>query len=505
MVPNTPRRRAGILVLAAVVTAGAFAPALLAAPAPSGGTAGAAERLIGRLLGPTPAPGDLRALCDRIGGRPTGSPANERAVDWFLDRFRAAGIAKVGTEPVPMPHRWEEGASRATLTVPVVQPLHVVAMPNSPATPAGGLEAAVVRIGEGEPADFERVGARLRGAWALLDSKVIATWEDLFGDYMRLPPIMERARVAGAVGLLVVGGRADTVLYRHVATMDLSPAPYPVAIVAREEGLRMARLAEEGDTRLRLDLDMHDGPAFEARNVVAEITGTDLKDQIIVAGAHIDSWELGTGALDNGANCVMLLDIARQMHALGLQPRRTVRFVLFNGEEQGMFGSMAYVRTHRADLTRHAAMVTVDSGTGRITGFSLGGRADLRPLAAAALQPVAGLGADAHSVDAFVGTDNFDFLLEGVPNLTANQEPSNYMVAYHASTDTFDKADLTAMRANAAITGTLIWGLANSPDRAPRQDRAAIQAPMDATGLSDQMKVYGLYADWTAGSRGRQR
>jgi hypothetical protein len=475
------------------------------ASAPAGDAAGtgAAERLIGRLLGPTPAEEDLRFLCDRIGGRPTGGAANERAVDWFVQRFREAGVEKVTAEPAPIPRRWEETSARASLVAPETRALHVVAMPSSPATPAGGLEAPLVDVGEGDGTGFERAGPRARGAILLVSSKILVGFDDLFADYLRLPPILERARAAGAAGLLFVGGRAGNVLYRHVASMNLKPAPLPIAILAREEGLRLQRLASSGPPRLRLELDLVQGPGFAARNVVAEIPGTDLKDEIVVAGAHVDSWDLGTGALDNGANCVLLLDVARQMRSLGLRPRRSIRFVLFNGEEQGMFGSWDYVRAHHAEMGRHAAMVTVDTGTGRIVGFSLGGRADLRPAVAAALAPASGFDASATTTDAFVGTDNFDFLLEGIPNLVANQEPANYMESYHASTDTFDKADMAMLHANAAVTGTLVWGLANAPERATRQERAAIQALLDATGLAEEMRTFDLYDDWAARRRGR--
>jgi len=504
------RRLAAFAALAAFGVVAIPAPTARAAAgrAPSAVTgeapaAGAPERLIGRLLGPTPAAEDLRFLCDRIGGRPTGGAANDRAVDWFAQRFREAGLVHVATEPAPIPRRWEETAARASVVAPEPRTLHVVAMPSSPPTPAGGLEAPVVDVGEGDAAAFERAGTRARGALLLVGSKVLATFEDLFADYLRLPPILERARAAGASGLLFVGGRADNVLYRHVASMNLKPAPLPIAIVAREEGLRLQRLAQTGPARLRLDLDLVDGPPYTARNVVAEIPGSDLKSEIVVAGAHVDSWDLGAGALDNGANCVLLLDVARQMRALGLQPRRTIRFVLFNGEEQGMFGSWDYVRAHRAEMDRHAAMVTVDTGTGRITGFSLGGRPDLRLEVTAALAPAAGFDAGLLTTDAFVGTDNLDFLLEGIPNLVANQDPAGYMESYHASTDTYDKADLAMLHANAAVTGTLIWGLANAPDRARRQDRAAIQALLDATGLAEQMRTFDLDDDWIAKRRGR--
>ena len=409
----------------------------------------------------------------------------------------------MGTEAFRMPARWEESGSRAQIAGPSKIPLAVIAMPFSAPTPAGGLEAPVIALGEGRPVDFERAGELLKGALALIDSEVLDTFENLFNDYMRFPPIMERAHEAGAAGLLLVGGRRHGMLYRHIATFDGAMTPIPAAILGREDGLRLGRVARAGGVRLRLDLGIRIGPAYEARNVVAEIPGTDLAEEIVVAGAHVDSWGLGTGALDNGANCVMLLNVARMMANLGIRPRRTVRFVLFNGEEQGLFGSLEYVRAHRSELSRIVAVAIFDAGTGRISGFSLGGREDLRPFVEEALRPVEGYGATQHSVDAFVGTDNFDFLLEGVPNLVANQAPANYMEHYHASSDTFDKADLRELKINGAITAALLWGLAQAPQRAERQERTAIGELIRRTGVEDQMRIYGLLAQWESKTRGR--
>jgi Iap family predicted aminopeptidase len=476
------------------------------APAQSTAPAGAphdpAARLAEMMLAATPVEEDLRHLCDRIGGRPTGSRACDRSVDWFLEKFRQAGADLAWTEPFPVPHRWEGDRTAARVVTPEDAPLDAVAMPYSATTPKGGLERDVVFIGAGSAEEFERAGARLRGALLLLDSKVLVTFEDLFGDYLRMPAIMQRAEAAGAAGILVVGARDRHLLYRHIATFGW-PAPLPMAILAREDGLRLARMAPEGRVRLRLEVAARTGPAYRSRNLLAEIRGRDRPEEIVLAGAHLDSWDLGTGALDNGANCAMLLDIARQMAALGTRPRRTVRFALFTGEEQGMFGSLGYVRAHRPELDRHAAVAIFDIGTGRFTGFSLGGREDLRPQVAGALRGVEGYGAGRHTADAFVGTDNYDFLLEGVPNLVASQAQANYMENYHASSDTFDKADLSELKINGAIAATLLWGLAESPERPARQGRAEIAEVMRRTGLADQMKTFGLWAEWERKERGR--
>ena len=168
-----------------------------------------------------------------------------------------------------------------------------------------------------------------------------------------------------------------------------------------------------------------------------------------------------------------------------------------------MYGSWGYATRHRAELDRHVAAVIFDTGTGRITGFSMGGRDDLRAALAPALAPVAGYDASHHTNDAFVGTDNFDFLLGGVPNLVADQDPANYMENYHAASDTFDKADLRELKINAAVAAAVVWGLADAPSRAPRQDRAEIEALLGRTGLTAQMKTFGLWNAWEKKERGR--
>ncbi len=483
----TPTVRIAIVLLPAILAL----QAILALPAaPATDTRAGSARLTAALLSETPIVADLEELCDRIGGRPTGSAACERSVDWFAARFRSIGADRVWTEPFDMPVRWEEGRSSAEVISLDRLRLRVVAMPFSPGTPKKGLVAKVVPIGNGDAGHFEAAAGRLRGALLLLDTPLGTSWEELMNDYLRMPDIVRRAQDAGAAGILVVGGRPHGLLYRHVATMG-TEAPLPMAILAREDGLRLARLAAAGEAVLRLDLDVKRGPAFPSRNVLAEIRGRERPEEIVLAGAHLDSWELGTGALDNGANCAMLLDVARQMAATGLRPRRTVRFVLFTGEEQGMYGSLGYVRTHHDEMDRHVAAVVFDEGTGRITGYSMGGR------------DVSGYGVGGHTTDAFVGTDNLDFLLEGVPNLVANQDPANYLENYHASSDTFDKADLRELKINAAITAATVWGLADMEGRPPRQDRSQIGDVMERTGLVAQMKLFGLWDAWEKKTRGR--
>jgi Zn-dependent M28 family amino/carboxypeptidase len=198
-------------------------------------------------------------------------------------------------------------------------------------------------------------------------------------------------------------------------------------------------------------------------------------------------------------------EVARAI-AAGAKPRRTVRFVLFTSEETGLLGSLGYVRKHRSELDNHLAVLIHDIGDGKVLGYFTNGRPELDPAVRAALAPVAKWGADAANPEAILGTDNFDFLLEGVPNFVAIQETDRYLADYHASSDTFDKVDLEQARKNAAVAAVAVLGFANAPGRpGPRQSRAQVQELLVRTGLERQMKVYALWSEWDSGERGRAK
>ncbi len=247
------------------------------------------------------------------------------------------------------------------------------------------------------------------------------------------------------------------------------------------------------------------GPPAAAANVVAELRGSELPDEYVVLGAHLDSWELGTGALDNGCNAALVIDALHAIKASGIKPRRTIRFVLFSGEEEGMIGSRAYVTKHRAEMDKTAGVVVFDEGTGRVSGFSLGGRKDILDAVGQIVALLGAWGANTLTTDAFVGTDNLDFLIEGVPTLVANQAEANYLENYHASSDTFDKVDLPQLKKHVAIAAAVTLGIANAPARlGPRQSRSEIETLMKETGLDTQMQTLGLWREWTGGQRGRK-
>jgi carboxypeptidase Q len=209
--------------------------------------------------------------------------------------------------------------------------------------------------------------------------------------------------------------------------------------------------------------------------------------------------------LDNGCNAALVIDALRAIKASGVQPRRTIRFVLFSGEEQGMIGSRAYVTLHEKELDRVVGEVVFDSGIGRVTGFSLGGRKDAVNGTAPLVAPLQQFSATTLTTDATWGTDNFDFMLQGVPTFVANQEEANYLINYHASSDTFDKVDIPQLKKHVAEAAELTLALANAPEPvAKRLSRSEIEQTMRETHLDDQLKKFGIWTDWQSGKRGRK-
>lgn len=456
--------------------------------------------------GPSPLAENLRYLTDTIGGRVTGSEAADKATGWAVEAFRHAGVDEIHTEKFTIPVGWSEGKSRVQVLTPVPFPVRLVSTGWSPPTPTGGITANVVDVGKGDAAGFAKAGGAATGAIVLVHSKILVTWDDLENEYAIAPGIIARAKKAGAAAIFWMSTRPNLLLYRHTSRLDGKLEDLPEAIVAREDALRIARFLAAGEpVRVHFEMPNHVTGPVESENVVAEIRGSEKPDEFVLLGAHLDSWDLGTGALDDGCGAATVIDAARVLSATGSVPRRSIRFVLFTGEEQGMLGSRAYARAHRDEMDRMIAAVILDSGDGRITGYSLGGRGDALPAVRAALEPLRRLGVTDFTLDAAADTDNFDFLLEGVPTLVANQQPDDYMLNYHASSDTYDKVDIPALKKQVAIAALTAYALANDEHRiAPRQTRVQIQELLEKTGMEQQMKTLGLWSAWADGERGRR-
>jgi hypothetical protein len=461
--------------------------------------------MIQSALGASPLEENLRYLTDTIGGRVTGTPAADRAARWAVAALRYAGVDEVHTEKFSVPVSWSEGHTHIEVLSPESFPVRLVSVGWSPATPKGGITADIADAGAGDDAGFAKAGAVAKGAIVLIHSNLLENWDDLMNEYKVGGAIVARAVRSGAAAIFWTSTRPNLLLYRRDNSVQGELERLPQAIVAREDAERIARLLASGQKiRVHLDMPNRAGGPVESENVVAEIRGREKPDEFVLLGAHLDSWELGTGALDNGCDVAMVIDAARVIRASGVLPRRSIRFVLFTGEEQGMLGSWAYAKGHRAELDRMIAAIVFDSGSGAVTGYSLS-RRDILPAVRDALEPVQLLGVKEFTLADDIDSDNFDFFLEGVPTLVPNQEPVNYMLNYHAASDTFDKVDITQLKHNTAIAAITAYALADRQERiGPRQSRAEIERLMKETGLDENMKAEQMWPLWEKGYRGRQ-
>lgn len=461
-------------------------------------------RLMAALLAENQMIENLASLTDEVGGRVTGSPANLKAVAWALARFRERGVDAV-KEPFEMPQLWLERNVVARLEGDASFTVNMVAMPFSAATDEQGVRAPLLDAGYGTAQDFAVLGERAQGSLLLVHTHALQNLDDLFREYELNPKIEARANAAGAMGLVYMASRTKNLLYRHNASLGPRNT-LPMLIMEREAAGRVARLLAKGN---QLDLwvliGLEIGASFTSYNVIGEIKGSAKPEEFVVVGAHLDSWDLGTGALDNGCNVAMMIEIAAQIKRLAIKPRRTIRFCLWNGEEQGMLGSYGYTKSHASELDQHAMALSIDIGSGRLTGFFVDGPDPFTKAISKALEPVSGLGPFQHVIAPVVGTDNYDFMMQGVANLVGNHDPANYGPNYHARSDTFDKVDQSQLRLNSVVVAALTLSFAQMERSWGRRTRAQIEELIQVNSLKNQMDAWGGWESWLDGSRGRSK
>lgn len=446
---------------------------------------------------------DLMELCDQIGGRVTGSVSNKKAVDWAYAKFKEASI-DVEKEAFEMPVLWLGEASNMYIDgMPFFHP-QVVSKYNSP---AGSFVAQLVDGGAGDSLCLLKIKDEIKGNIVLVESDLCLDIPGLFAEYAAAAQTEALAREFGARAVVFMSSRPRKLLYRFITSKTVENE-LPQLVMAREDAKRCLRLLRNGNSlTAKISIQANTGPSFTSHNVIGEIRGSTYPDEIVLVGAHIDSWALGTGANDNGCNVSMLIDIARKMKELGIQPKRTIRFALWNGEEQGYFGSWAYTRSHGGELDKHRMAMSIDIGSGAISGFFTNGRNDLFELANRVTSNLSYLGQMTNIDVPIVGTDNFDFMLEGVPNLVGNHLSASYGTNYHASSDTYDKVDLEALRKNAVIIANVLLSFANGEGaewNLPRHSRSQIQSMFDANNLEYTMRMFNVWKPWTQGERGRK-
>lgn len=431
----------------------------------------AVERIVAAAMQDDRAYENLQYLCDRIGHRLAGSKGLEAAVGWSQARMKAEGFVNVRAEKVMVPH-WERRSERVEMVQPLNRPLAALALGGSVSTPVGGLEAEVLCVGR--PADLATLPEdAVKGKIVLFTGP----WKG-YGPYSdaRVRGASQAAR-KGAVAMLLKAFAPLSLDTPHTGVLhyDANDPGIPAAGLSAEAAGQIERLLASGTrVRVRLDLQSADHPDAESANVIGEIPGTEKPGEIIVVGGHLDSWDVGQGAQDDGVGCVLSLQAAELLQRIGLRPKRTIRVVFFTNEENGSRGGKAYLEAHKDELSKHVAAIESDIGNGLIQGFSIdvGG---LKPAGEArqaeafntlqALKPYfEALGA-ARLDKGGSGVDVGPMVAAGVPGLGARHDLSKYWDIHHTAADTFDKIDKQDLRKNLAILATLLYLLAELPDR----------------------------------------
>ena len=449
-------------------TAGLCALACFAAAAPSDDPRQTAAALRDALAGGRGAAEIARDLCDRAGPRLAGSAGARDARSWAGGELVRLGLANVREEPLLEP-QWVRGTETAEIVAPVRQRLAITALGGSGATPPDGIEASV--LAARDVASLEALAARdpeaARGRIVFFTERTERTRDG--SGYGRAVGIRwsgaGAARKLGAAAVLIRSVGTSSTRLPHTGIMRVDPgvAPLPAAALSAPDADLLERIARANPARVRLTLGCRTEPRVPGANVVGEISGSDRPGEIVLVGAHLDSWDLGTGAIDDGAGVGIVCEAARAIAALPRRPRRTIRVVLFADEESGGSGAAAYREAHRAELDRHVAALEMDLGTDRVYKVAASGGPEAEGVVAAAAALLAPLGVAGHALEAGGGSDVSGLRAFGVPLLDLDQDASRYFDFHHSADDTADKLDPANLAQATAATAALVWLVADEP------------------------------------------
>lgn len=434
----------------------------------------AAGRIIGAAMTDVEGWEKLEHLTTEVGARLSGSTQLETAITWAADRMEEEGLV-VRKLPVKVPH-WVRGNETARVVAPVDKPISILGLGLSVGTPEGGLTASVVSV-----TSFEELEALGRDR---VEGKIVlyaVPWMG-YGRTVRYRGAgASRAAALGAVAALVRSATGRSLYTPHTGAMryDESQPKIPAAAVTVEDAEWMHRMVQSGhDVRVHLEMEAHMLPDADSFNLVAEIPGHGIPDEVVVMGGHFDSWDVGQGAHDDGASCMAAWHALTLVKRLGLTPRRTLRVVLWTNEENGLRGGRAYREWVGDDVSKHVAAIEMDGGAERPIGFGLGlrGGDDDGPDAAyeEALGTLHEIGALLEGLDASLmqrgggGADIGPLMRDGVPGLALRTVGEHYFDWHHTNADTLDKVDPQDFRKAMALLGVVGYVLADMPEQLPR-------------------------------------
>jgi len=401
-----------------------------------------------------------RQLADTVGPRLTGSENYVHAVSWAEEKFRALGLANVHTEAFTIPATWEpETPATGRIITPRVQNLHIYSLGWSPSTPSGGVKGDVVYLEHLTDEGVDAQKDKLPGSIVLIDKESIG---DQPG-FSRILQTLDHLNKLKPKALLLVGG-ANGTESATALTFDGSIFPYPTAQIGTEDTSLIRRLLDHSTVTVEFSFKNRIRKSVKVDNVVAEIPGRDLPNEVVIVAGHLDSWHPATGAQDNGTGASTVLDVARTIKTSGHPPRRTMRFLLFGGEEQGILGSTAYVRAHKDQMSSIDCVLISDTGAQRAKGWYLMGRDDEKDALKDVEPLLAGLGSNdtTPSVEFLFQTDHISFDLLGVPTLVLWNEVDKYFKLHHKASDSFDSVNQADLNQGVATTAATAYAIADS-------------------------------------------
>jgi carboxypeptidase Q len=424
----------------------------------------AAERIIARATRDSAAWQRIAALTETFGNRFSGGEGLERAIDWVLAEMNRDGLDNVRGEPVMVP-RWVRGAESAELVSPRRQVLPMLGLGGSVATPAGGITAEVLVVRSFD--DLRARAARAAGRIVLYNVPFTTYGETV---RYRSTGAIEAAR-AGAVASLLRSVTPYSMRTPHTGGTAYADTvrKIPHAAITPEDADMIERMIGRGErVTVRLTMAAQQLPDAPSRNVIGELRGRELPDEVVVVGGHIDSWDVGRGAMDDAGGVVAAWEAIRLLRELGLRPRRTIRVVGWTNEENGLRGGNGYRDAHRAELDRHALAIESDAGVFRPLGFGFAGSDSAFAVVKQIGTLLEGIGAG-NITRGGGGADIGPIMQLGVPGMGLTVDGTRYFWYHHTDADTVDKLDPREVALCVATLAVMAYVVADLPERLPRQ------------------------------------
>jgi carboxypeptidase Q len=440
---------------------------------------------------------NMEYLSDRIGPRLTGTPLLKQANDWTADMFRQYGLTNVHLESYTIAHAWIRGTARARILSPTEHPLTIASSAWAPGT-RGVVRGPVVYFDAKKPEEFAKFHDKLKGAIVIMqdppplspphpiDPNVIATrpmqepgppvgqpaLPDPYDKFLAEEKKKAKFLVEeGVVAILRDSNKPHALLNMTDYTFEpFQMGPLPSAFVTGEGYRTIFRMLKNGPVQVELQItNSLSSKPVEVYNTVADLKGSEKPDEMVIIGGHLDSWDLATGSTDDGTGAMATLEAARALSKLNLKPKRTIRFVLFSGEEEGLIGSKEYVKAHKAELDKISGVLIHDTGTGRVLSIGMHDDYEARPQMDHVIAPLGELNLLEPEMRRTYGEDSFSFAEVGVPGFWCIQQIAEYRLTHHSQSDTFDKVWKDDINQGAQVLATWAYNTANLPEMLKRR------------------------------------